>query len=100
MAITIRTNRINVFKRSTKPKMYLLYIVYDKHISWDFCMRILMNIFHKNIEDAHNIANDILTNGEGLCGVFHFEIAETKAETVEEQAKKEGFSLQCYIEEV
>lgn len=100
MAITIRTNRIDFFKRSTKPKMYLLYIVNEKHVSWDFCMRILMNIFHKNVEDAHNITNEILINGEGLCGVFMFEIAETKAETVEEQAKKEGFTLQCLIEEV
>lgn len=100
MAITIRTSRPNYFSLSSKPKTYLVYMVNEKYVSWDFCMRILMNIFHKNIEDAHTITNEILINGEGLCGAYMFEVAETKAETVEEQAKKEGFTLQCLIEEV
>ena len=63
-------------------------------------MKILMNVFHKSREQAEAITNEILTDGEGLCGAYMFDIAETKAKTVEEQAKKEGFSLWCLVEEI
>ena len=82
------------------PKMYLVSILNDKHVSWEFCMRMLREVFHKDLEDAKAIAHEIVTNGEGFCGGYMFEIAQTKAEFVEEQAKKEGFSLTCLIEEV
>ena len=82
------------------PKMYLVTILNDKYVSWEFCMRILMEVFHMNRDDANIVANEIVTNGEGFCGGYMLEIAETKAELVETQAKEEGFSLLCLIEEV
>ncbi len=82
------------------PKMYLVSILNDKHVSWEFCMGVLMDVFHKNQEEAKAIAHEIVTNGEGFCGGYMLEIAETKANLVEEVAKKEGFSLVCLIEEV
>ena len=97
MAIKIRTN---YFPPLDKPKVYLVYIIYDKYVSWEFCMRILTGVFHRNFEDASAITNEILTNGEGLCGAYTFDIAETKAEIVEERAKKENFSMRCLVEEV
>ena len=83
-----------------ETKMYLISIINDKHVSWEFCMRILTDVFHRNHEDAEAIAHEIVTNGEGFCGGYILEIAETKAELVEAQAKKEGFSLSCLVEEV
>lgn len=82
------------------PKIYLVTIINDKHVSWKFCMRILMEIFHMNIDDARIVANEIVTNGEGFCGGYMLEIAQTKAAQVEEEAKEEGFSITCLIEEV
>ncbi len=82
------------------PKMYLVSIINDKHVSWEFCMRILQEVFHKDLEDAQAIAHEIVTNGEGFCGGYILEIAETKAELVEAQAKDEGFTLVCLVEEV
>jgi len=63
-------------------------------------MSILTEVFHKDYEDAEVIAQEIVTNGEGFCGGYMQEIAETKANLVEELAKKERFSLTCLIEEV
>lgn len=100
MSITIKTNRPNFFSQLDKPKLYFVYILYEKHISWDFSIRILMSVFHKSREKAEAITHEILTNGEGLCGVYMFEIAETKAKIVEKQAKDEGLSMSCLIEEV
>ena len=97
MAIKIRTN---FFPPLDKQKMYFVSILYDKYISWDFSMRTLMGVFHKTREEAEAITNNILTDGEGLCGVYMFEIAESKAKLVEQQAKDEGLSMWCLIEEV
>ena len=83
-----------------KPEIYLVSIINDNYVSWEFCMRMLMEVFHKNLEDAKAIAHEIVTNGEGFCGGYMLEIAETKAEFVEAQAKKEGFTLICLVEEV
>ena len=83
-----------------KPKMYLVTIVNEKHVSWDFCMRMLTGIFHKSAEEATSLTHEIITYGEALCGGYVFEIAESKAVIVEKHAKLKGFSLYCLIEEV
>ncbi|WP_309497956.1 ATP-dependent Clp protease adaptor ClpS [Sulfurovum sp.] len=83
-----------------KPTMYFVSILNDGYVSWEFCMRMLTTVFHKDQDDAEAIAHEIVTNGEGFCGGFMLEIAETKAELVETQAKKEGFKLTCLVEEV
>jgi ATP-dependent Clp protease adaptor protein ClpS len=82
------------------PNLYLVTIVNEKHVSWDFCMRILMDVFYKNVEEAKTITNDILTCGEGICGGYLLEIAESKALIVEKHAKRERFSLCCILEEM
>ncbi|MDQ7044792.1 MAG: ATP-dependent Clp protease adaptor ClpS [Sulfurimonas sp.] len=97
MPIKIRTS---FYGLSDRPKMYFVYIRYNKYISWEFCMRVLIEVFHKNKEDAKMITEEILSNGEGICGAYLFEVAETKANIVEELAKKEEFSMSCLIEEI
>jgi ATP-dependent Clp protease adaptor protein ClpS len=81
-------------------KIYLLTLLSEKHTSWEFCMRVLREIFHKSDEEAALIADDIQNYGEGICGAYIFEIAETKAAIVEQQAKMERFSLRCLLEQV
>lgn len=83
-----------------KQKFYLVSIIYDKHVSWEFCVRVLKNVFYKNDADAMAIAYEIVNNGEGFCGGYKYEIAESKAEIVEAMAKDEGFSIICLVEEV
>ena len=82
-----------------KQKMYFVSIIYEKYVSWEFCMRVLKDVFHKTQDEAALITDEILTDGEGFCGGFMFEIAEHKAEIVESMAKKEGFSMCCLVEE-
>jgi len=97
MPVTIKHYSIT---QVNKPKMYFVYIIYDKYISWEFCMGILVRVFHKDSEKANAIANDIINDGEGLCGVYMLEIADSKATLVEDLAKKEGYSMKCLVEEV
>lgn len=96
MAIEIQTDLNNELY---EPKMYLVYMLNDDYTSWEFCLRIIINVFNKSLEEADDITNDIHTKGKGLCGIYSFEIAETKAAAVEKQARKEGFPMKCSVEE-
>ena len=83
-----------------KPKMYFVSIIYEKYVAWEFCMDVLQTVFHRTRDESEVIAHNIVTDGEGLCGGYMYEIAESKAGIVEDMAKKQGFSLTCLVEEV
>ena len=82
-----------------EPKMFLVYMLNDDYTSWEFCVRILMSVFHKTLKEADDTTHNIHTQGKGLCGIYTHEIAETKAEMVEQKAKEEGFPMKCSIQE-
>ncbi len=96
LAIKVETSTINELR---EPKMYLVYMLNDDYTTWDFCLRIITGVFHKTLEEADNITQDIHTKGKGLCGIYSYEIAETKADAVQRQAREEGFPMRCSIEE-
>lgn len=82
-----------------EPKSYIVFMLNDDYTSWDFCLRIISSIFHKTLEEADAITKEIHTKGKGLCGIYTYEIAETKARIVEQQARKESFPMKCSVEE-
>ncbi len=81
------------------PKEFVVFMLNDDYTSWDFCIRIITSVFHKSVQEADTITNDIHTKGKGLCGIYSYEIAETKASQVEKQAREEGFPMRCSIQE-
>ncbi len=83
-----------------EPKQFVVFMLNDDYTTWEFCIRIITTVFHKNVQEADSITNDIHTKGKGLCGVYNYELAETKAYIVKQQARKEGFPMCCSIEEV
>jgi ATP-dependent Clp protease adaptor protein ClpS len=64
----------------------------------DFVVEILMRVFHKSLEGATEIMLKVHRNGLGLCGVYTYEVAETKVLTVEALARERGFPLKCTME--
>ena len=97
MAIKIQTY---LHDQVHQPKVYKVYMLNDDYTSWDFCLRIISSTFHKTLEEADNITQDIHTKGKGLCGIYNHEVAETKINIVEMQAKEEGFPMKCMMQEV
>ena len=81
-----------------QPKQYHVFMLNDDYTSWDFCLRIIIHVFHKSLEEADDITNDIHTKGKGLCGTYSYEIAETKADIVVQKARQEGFPMRCSVE--
>jgi len=82
-----------------EPRMFRVLLHNDDYTSMDFVVDVLMHIFHKNAMEAEKIMIEIHEKGIGVCGVYSFEIAQTKAEQVKQKAKQNGFPLLATIQE-
>ncbi len=82
-----------------EPRMFKVLLHNDDYTSMDFVVDILMSIFHKNVLEAEKIMIQIHEKGIGVCGIYSFEIAQTKAEQVRQKAKQNEFPLLATIEE-
>ena len=82
-----------------EPQMFRVLLHNDDYTSMDFVVEILMGIFHKNLAQAEQIMLQIHEKEKAVCGVYSFEIAQTKAEQVKQSAKQNEFPLLATIEE-
>ena len=82
-----------------EPKMFKVLLHNDDYTSMEFVIEILLGIFHKTQQEAESIMLQIHEKGKGVCGVYTFEIAQTKAHQVKQRAKKNEFPLLATIEE-
>ena len=83
-----------------EPTQYKVLLHNDDYTTMEFVVDILMNVFHKSLEEAELIMIEIHHKGKGVCGIFTYEIAETKVYQVKEIAKSSGFPLLATMEEV
>ncbi len=82
-----------------EPQMFKVLLHNDDYTSMDFVVEILMGIFHKSHAQAEQIMLQIHEKGKAICGVYSFEIAQTKAQQVKQRAKQNEFPLLATIEE-
>lgn len=83
----------------TRPQMYKVLLLNDDYTSMEFVISILMDIFNKNEKDAYDVMMKVHQEGKGICGVYPYEIAETKVSQVIRLAKKSEFPLKAIMEE-
>jgi len=83
-----------------EPVQYKVLLHNDDYSTMDFVVDILVNIFHKSINQAEEIMITIHKSGKAVCGIYTYEIAETKVYQVKEIAKSSGFPLLATMEEV
>ena len=81
-----------------EPPMYKVLLLNDDYTTMEFVVEVLMYVFHKSIESATEIMLNVHRQGVGVCGVYPYEIAETKVLTVEALAREQGFPLKCTME--
>jgi ATP-dependent Clp protease adaptor protein ClpS len=81
-----------------KPSMYRVLLLNDDFTPMEFVVYVLEQIFNKSREDATQIMLHVHQNGVGLCGVFTYEVAETKVAQVVEAARRNQHPLQCTME--
>ena len=81
-----------------EPPMYKVLIHNDDYTTKEFVVGILMAFFEKSVEEASRLMWHIHKNGIGVCGVYTFEVAETKAHQVTLVARENGFPLKLTME--
>ncbi len=81
-----------------KPSMYKVLMLNDDYTPMEFVVHVLERYFQKNTEEATRIMLHVHQKGVGVCGVFTFEVAETKVNQTMELARKNQHPLQCTLE--
>lgn len=92
------SSKTHINTKIKKPSMYKVIILNDDCTTMDFVVNILMDIFNKDFFEANQIMLTIHNTGEGLAGVYTYEIAHTKVIEVHAKASDSGFPLQCRLE--
>ena len=81
-----------------KPSMYRVLMMNDDYTPFEFVVHVLEKVFEKGREEAHQIMMHVHKRGVGTCGVYTFEIAETKIALAMGFAKREQHPLQYALE--
>ena len=81
-----------------KPSMYKVLMLNDDYTPMEFVVHVLERYFSKSTEEATRIMLHVHQKGVGVCGVFTFEVAETKVNQTMELARKNQHPLQCTVE--
>jgi ATP-dependent Clp protease adaptor protein ClpS len=84
--------------RTKRPNLYRVLLLNDDYTPMEFVVHVLERFFNKNREDATRIMLHVHQNGVGECGVFTYEVAETKVTQVMDFARKHQHPLQCVME--
>ena len=93
--------QISPEKQKTKlPSIYKVLILNDDYTPMEFVVYTIQNVFKKSHDEATRIMLKIHTEGQGVCGMFPLEIAETKMKQVLNLAKEHQHPLQCIIEKI
>ncbi|MCH9740670.1 MAG: ATP-dependent Clp protease adaptor ClpS [Epsilonproteobacteria bacterium] len=82
-----------------EPTKYKVLLHNDDYTTMDFVVEILIRIFHKNIIESEQIMLNVHKHGRAVCGIYTYEIAQTKVYQVKELAQKSGFPLLATLEE-
>jgi ATP-dependent Clp protease adaptor protein ClpS len=85
--------------RLAEPIQYKVLLHNDDYTTMDFVVEILMGVFRKDITQSEQIMYAIHKSGKAVCGVYTYEIAETKVFQVKTLAKRNGFPLLATLEE-
>jgi ATP-dependent Clp protease adaptor protein ClpS len=81
-----------------QPRLYKVLLHNDDYTPMEFVVAVLQQIFHLDEVDATKIMLHVHNNGVGVAGVFTYEIAETKVQTVMAAAQTHEYPLQCSME--
>ena len=85
--------------RLKKPPLYRVVLLNDDYTPMEFVVDILQQIFSMDRTTATRVMLEVHTKGKGVCGVFTFEIAETKVAQVTGLAQQHQHPLLCTMEE-
>ncbi len=84
--------------KTKRPSLYKVLLLNDDYTPQEFVVWLLQAVFNKAPEDAVRIMMHVHQNGVGVCGVYTYEVAETKVAQVMDVARRQQHPLQCMME--
>jgi ATP-dependent Clp protease adaptor protein ClpS len=84
--------------KTKKPNLYKVLLLNDDFTPMEFVVLVLQRFFNKGQEDATRIMLHVHHKGVGICGVYTYEVAETKVTQVMDFSRQHGHPLQCTME--
>ncbi len=84
--------------KTKRPSLYRVLLLNDDYTPMEFVVHVLQRFFQKNQDDATRIMLHVHNHGVGECGVFTYEVAETKVSQVMDFARQNQHPLQCVME--
>ena len=84
--------------RTKTPSPYKVLMLNDDYTPMEFVVQVLQMIFKMDLEDATRVMLHVHQRGVGVCGVFSYEVAETKVTQVIDYARQNQHPLQCTLE--
>ncbi len=85
-------------EKVAEPPMYKVLLHNDDYTTKAFVVGILTAIFNKSVEEATHLMWQVHRNGVGVCGIYPYELAETKINIVTKSARENGFPLKTTME--
>ena len=93
------TNVVTRTRPKTKrPSLYRVLLLNDDYTPMEFVVHVLERFFQKGREEATRIMLHVHQHGVGECGIYTYEVAETKVTQVMDFARKHQHPLQCVME--
>ena len=86
--------------QTRQPPLFKVLMHNDDYTTMEFVVEMLQAVFHKPPTEANRIMLYIHFKGVGQCGVFPFEIAETKVARVHALARAQGYPLRCTLDKI
>jgi len=84
--------------KTKKPSMYKVLLLNDDFTPMEFVVHVLQRYFGMTMEQSTEVMLHVHQKGVGVCGVFTYEVAETKVNQVMSLAKQHDHPLQCTLE--
>ena len=85
--------------KTKKPSLYKVLLLNDDYTPMEFVVEVLEQVFGLDRSNATRVMLEVHTRGKGVCGVFTYEIAETKVAQVMAYARQQQHPLLCTMEE-
>jgi ATP-dependent Clp protease adaptor protein ClpS len=84
--------------RTRKPSLYKVLMLNDDYTPMEFVVHVLQHFFRMDMEEATRVMLHVHQRGVGVCGIFSYEVAETKVNQVMDFARQNQHPLQCTLE--